>query len=67
MNVVEILQLGFSGFSFALVCLSYFLIKEEQEKVVPRRMIRNLIYVFMLMTFVFAVLNLIDVIYSHEC
>lgn len=55
-NVLQILELGLSGFAFLMVLLCFRLLKSEQErKAIRPRMVR-LIYAFMLCTGLFSVL-----------
>lgn len=56
-NIVEILKLGLSGFAFLMMWLSYRLLRVEQERKGDLRPgFLKAIYVFMGLSFVFAVL-----------
>ncbi len=56
-NIIEILKIGLSGFAFLMMWLSYLLLKAEQKREQdPRPGFIKAIYVFMALSFSFAVL-----------
>jgi hypothetical protein len=55
-NVLELLQLGLSGFAFLMVYLAFRLLKSEQQRDSIRNSMLRSAYVFMFVTFVFSLL-----------
>lgn len=59
-NLVKLLEAGFSGLSVILLVLAYRLLRNEQRKAVPRARMMWMIVIFMVFALILALMNLIE-------